>query len=221
MTELVLHQDIPLKPLAHLLLMHGAGAGCRSAFLEQLTEALVAEQIAVYRFNFAYMDKCEAGAKRPPPPLPSLMAELATALEQIPTSAPIWLGGKSMGARVCSHYLAEVLPQAKQQSQVRGAIAFGYPFCPRGKQVNRIGHFANLSKPLLILQGERDSFGGSDYVSKHFATPPDTVVVKSLGAVCHDFMPLKQSGLSQQQVCQQAAKLTQAFMQSQLDSCDA
>ncbi len=216
MTELVFKQDIPSKPLAHLLLMHGAGAGCRSVFLELLTQALLDEQIAVYRFNFAYMTLCEAGAKRPPPALPKLVAELAEVLAALPSSQPIWLGGKSMGARVCSHYLAQRLPleNEQRQRQVQGAIAFGYPFCPKGKQVDRIAHFADLQKPILILQGERDSFGGSDYVSKHVAQPLENVMVTSLGAVCHDFMPLRTSGLSQQQVIRQAAYLTKAFMLS-------
>ena len=146
--------DTPNTPVANLLLLHGAGAPMTSDFMQLLSAALVAQDIAVYRLNFAYMRQTVAGKRTPPSRLPKLMLELADYIAAMPTDLPLWLGGKSMGARVCSHYLAgdaEVGSVGHVASHVQGAIAFGYPFCPPGKDVNRIEHFSQAPKAALDI----------------------------------------------------------------------
>jgi len=210
--------DTPSKPVANLLLLHGAGAPMTSDFMQRLSAALVAHDIAVYRVNFAYMCQTVAGKRTPPSRLPKLMLELADYIAAMPTDLPLWLGGKSMGARVCSHYLAgdvEVGFTGQMAAQVQGAVAFGYPFCPPGKDVNRIAHFSKLLKPLLILQGERDAFGGPDYVEQQGSLPLKQLTqlsIVGLSSACHDFVPLKRSGLDQQKIISMAAQETRKFM---------
>ncbi len=214
--------DAPNTPVANLLLLHGAGAPMTSDFMQLLSAALVAQNIAVYRVNFAYMRQTVAGKRTPPSRLPKLMLELADYIAAMPTDLPLWLGGKSMGARVCSHYLAgdaEVGSVGHVAAQVQGAVAFGYPFCPPGKDVNRIEHFCKLQKPLLILQGERDAFGGPNYIEQQQGSLQlqqlTQLSIVPLSTACHDFVPLKRSGLEQQKIIRIAARETRKFIDLQ------
>ena len=55
------------KPLARLLLCHGAGAPVQSEFLTRLAQHLAAVGVEVWARNFAYMQKSLQGQKQPPP----------------------------------------------------------------------------------------------------------------------------------------------------------
>ena len=219
MTDLEFLIETPNKPVANLLLLHGAGAPMNSGFMQLLSDALVAEQLAVYRVNFAYMRQSVSGKKTPPARLPKLQLELAEFIAAMPKQIPLWLAGKSMGARVCSHYLANESDSYQLDASIQGAIAYGYPFCPPGKDVDRISHFAELKRPLLILQGERDAFGGPNYIEQQQGSLQlqqlTQLSIVPLSTACHDFVPLKRSGLDQQKIIRIAARETRKFIDLQ------
>ena len=137
----------------------------------------------------------------------------------MPKQIPLWLAGKSMGARVCSHYLANESDSYQLNANIQGAIAYGYPFCPPGKDVDRISHFAELKRPLLILQGERDAFGGPNYIEQQQGSLQlqqlTQLSIVPLSTACHDFVPLKRSGLDQQKIIRIAARETRKFIDLQ------
>ncbi|MBY0417554.1 MAG: alpha/beta fold hydrolase [Pararheinheimera sp.] len=193
------------KPVARLLLCHGAGAPVQSEFCTLLAEQLAKQSIDVWGFNFAYMQKTLAGSRQLPAKMPVLMAELLEQIQQMPTDLPLFIGGKSMGGRVATMLAAsDLLP-----AQVKGTIAFGYPFHPPKKDNWRTEHFASLSRPVLMLQGERDPFGSTDeLVGKSWPL----IDLKWLQSGDHDFMPLKKSAVSQQQLIEQAAYLSRSFI---------
>jgi uncharacterized protein len=193
------------KPVARLLLSHGAGAPVQSEFCKLLAEQLAKQHIEVWGFNFAYMQKTLAGSRQLPAKMPVLIAELAEQISQIPTDLPLVIAGKSMGGRVATLLAAsELLPTA-----VKGVIAFGYPFHPPKKDSWRTEHFADLTRPVFVLQGERDPFGSSDELA---GKSWPLVDIKWLQSGDHDFSPLKKSGLSQQQLIEQAASMSRSFI---------
>lgn len=190
------------EPRATLLLAHGAGAPMDSPFMTQLAAALSTRGIKVVRFEFPYMAaRREDGRKRPPNPMPVLeqcMRELAAEI-----SGPLFLGGKSMGARVASQLAAEV--------GAAGFICFGYPFHPPGKpERTRIEHLQQITCPGLIVQGTRDPFGKPEEVAAYPLDP--SLQVHWLESGEHDFRPLKSSGLTQQALIEEAAAVAAAFM---------
>ncbi len=67
---------------------------------------------------------------------------------------PPFIIGRSSGARVAT--------LVASQQAVAGLVCFGYPFRPPGQVIEpaRFSHLAKLTTPTLILQGERDRFGG-------------------------------------------------------------
>lgn len=194
-----------MTAVARLLLCHGAGAGCDSAFMQQLAAALQQQQIDVALFEFAYMQrKRELGKPVPPPKIASLLPELAAAIKAQGDYLPLFIGGKSMGGRVAS--LLAVMPEPAVES-VRAVFAYGYPFHPPCKAQWRTGHFSELSRPLIIMQGERDPFGNYAELSALISAWPG-VILHWLKTADHDFQPLKSSGLSQRQLITQAAEFT-------------
>ncbi|OCW94695.1 alpha/beta family hydrolase [Alishewanella sp. HH-ZS] len=194
-----------MTAVARLLLCHGAGAGCDSAFMQQLAAALQQQQIDVALFEFAYMQrKRELGKPVPPPKVASLLPELAAAIKALGDDLPLFIGGKSMGGRVAS--LLAALPESLEE-QVRAVFAYGYPFHPPRKAQWRTGHFSELSRPLIIMQGERDPFGNYAELSALISAWPG-VILHWLKTADHDFQPLKSSGLSQRQLITQAAEFT-------------
>ncbi|WP_374211864.1 alpha/beta family hydrolase [Alteromonas gilva] len=197
--------------VATVILAHGAGAGAESEFMASMAQLLAQQNINVVRFNFAYMQTVLAtGKRRPPDRMPRLLecfnAVIARVTQQWPT-LPLFVGGKSMGGRVATMLLDD--------SPARGGIALGYPFHPPGKPDKlRTEHLESLQKPLLIVQGERDTFGTQKEVRGYSLS--SAIDTQFLADGDHSFKPRKASGYSQQQHIAAAARHCQRFIAAHL-----
>ncbi|MDF1821454.1 MAG: dienelactone hydrolase family protein [Alcanivoracaceae bacterium] len=203
-----MHGVIDTRPAgecrARLLLAHGAGAPMDSDFMNAISDLLAGQGIAVRRFEFPYMQKRrEDGRKRPPDRAPALLAAFAGQLAGLPDDVPVLVGGKSMGGRMASMLAVD--------HPVAGVACLGYPFHPPGKPEKlRIAHFADIQAPVLICQGERDSFGTRAEVEA--MTLPPQVHVAWLEDGNHDLKPRKASGLSHEDNLQACAAAVGAFV---------
>ena len=56
----------PSKPLATMVVAHGAGAGMEHPFLQGFSEAMADEGVATLRFNFPYREAGRRFPDRPP-----------------------------------------------------------------------------------------------------------------------------------------------------------
>lgn len=144
-----------LKPetaTALLLLAHGAGAGMRHRFMEQVAVKLAAANIATLRYQFPYMEK---RVKRPDSEavLTDTVRAAVVAGRKAAQALPLFAGGKSMGARMTS------LAAAREPlSGVRGLIFFGFPLHAAGRPgAERGAHLTEVREPMLFLQGSRDA----------------------------------------------------------------
>ncbi|WP_054020617.1 alpha/beta family hydrolase [Piscinibacter sakaiensis] len=81
------------------------------------------------------------------------LAALARAVGDTPRER-LWLLGRSSGIRLATRHAVD--------HPVAGVIGFGYPFeAPGvGPEPERVAHLARLRVPTLIVQGERDRYGG-------------------------------------------------------------
>lgn len=204
----------PGEPLAQLMLAHGAGAPMDSDFMNLLSQALARQGLAVVRFEFPYMaERRASGTRRPPDRMPVLLDSYRAHLAERPdVCAPLFIGGKSMGGRVASLLADEVQPA--------GLVCFGYPFHPPGKpERTRTAHLEQLATPALILQGTRDPFGRPEEVDSYALSA--RIRVHWLESGDHDFKPLRSSGLTQQQLIDQAALRVTDFIRDQLDCISA
>lgn len=135
-----------------LVLAHGAGAGMAHKSMAAIADGLAARDIATLRYQFPYMER---GSKRPDPP-PVAHAAVRAAVAEAHRRAPnmaLFAGGKSFGGRMTSQAQAlAALPG------VRGLVFFAFPLHPAGKpSTDRAKHLADVTLPMLFLQGERDA----------------------------------------------------------------
>src|ERR1700733_6066200 len=137
---------------ATLVLAHGAGANQLHAFIARAATGLAERGIEAITFNFQYTEE----RRRVPDRLPKLEACFRAVVRDVRTRKHglLFLGGKSMGARVASHLAAAGEPD------VVGLIFLGYPLHPPGKLAQlRSRHLADITAPMLFVQGTRDAFG--------------------------------------------------------------
>jgi predicted alpha/beta-hydrolase family hydrolase len=158
------------RPRAALLLTPGAGAGRDQPSLVAVEEALAPEGVVVERMDFPYR---RAGRRAPdrPPVLIAAVREGADALGRRTGLPPdrLYLGGRSMGGRMCSMAVAEGLPAA-------GLVLVSYPLHPPGKPERlRTEHFPALAVPCLFVSGTRDAFGTPEELAAAQASIPGPV----------------------------------------------
>lgn len=192
------------KPWARLILAHGAGAGMNSDFMQLTASALAAAGIQVSRFEFTYMQLAtELGKRRPPDRMEKLLLCYQQILRDTPDELPLFIGGKSMGGRVASMLM--------QSSAVVAGVCFGYPFHPAGKPDKlRTEHLYQLTKPMLIVQGSRDTLGNQQEIADYAL--PQNIQLSYLADGDHSFKPRKSSGYTFEQHFEQAMKITVAFI---------
>jgi uncharacterized protein len=178
---------IPESPLAMLVLAHGAGAGMRHPFMNELSKELAHHQIASLRYNFLFMEQRKKRPDFPAVAHQAVEAAIQTAQHNYPR-LPLFAGGKSFGGRMTSQYLS-LHPQAA----VKGIIFFGFPLHPAGKpSVDRADHLKNIQLPMLFLQGTRDSLAEWPLVTDVCHLLPTSTLVKLEGAD-HSFKIPKQN----------------------------
>jgi predicted alpha/beta-hydrolase family hydrolase len=72
---------------------------------------------------------------------------------------PLFVGGKSLGARVASVLVA------RQLVRPTALVFLGYPLHPPGKPDEaRTAHLPAVGRPMLFVQGTRDPFGTVDEI---------------------------------------------------------
>lgn len=141
---------------ALIVLGHGAGAGMRHTFMEAFAAELAARGIGTLRYQFPFMEKGGRRPDRPPIAHATIRAAVARAGELAPR-VPLFAGGKSFGGRMTSQ------AEAAEPLGVHGLVFVGFPLHPAGKPgTDRADHLADVSTPMLFLQGTRDTLADLD-----------------------------------------------------------
>ncbi len=182
--------DGPSDARVSFLFAHGAGAGMDHDFMTDVAQGLALNGIEVIRFNFPYMvQRAIDGKRRPPDRQPKLLADFHQHIEHF-SNRKLVVGGKSMGGRMASLICDDV--------NVLGLACLGFPFHPPKKPEKFRGeHLATIKTPTLILQGDRDTFGNKEAVSRFDLS--SAVSVEYLADGDHSFHPRKSSGYTDQQ----------------------
>ncbi|MEE9155337.1 MAG: alpha/beta family hydrolase [Gemmatimonadota bacterium] len=149
----------PRGAQALYVLAHGAGAGMRHPFMEQIARCLAQKGIATFRYQFPYM---EQGRRRPDPPH-LLQATVRSAVGAAAAAAPhlpLYAGGKSLGGRMTSSAAAD-----QPLDGVQGLILLGFPLHALGRPGNaRAEHLYKVDLPMLFLQGTRDGLANLEWL---------------------------------------------------------
>lgn len=142
---------VPAQTL--FVLAHGAGAGQTHPFMSTTARELAARGIDVATFDFPYMAQ-RRGAPDRPPALERAFRDAIVAAREWSHVGRLVIGGKSMGGRIATHLGAQGV------DGLAGIVALGYPLHPPGNPDRpRTAHLPSIRVPVLIVQGERDTFG--------------------------------------------------------------
>jgi predicted alpha/beta-hydrolase family hydrolase len=155
---------------AVLVLAHGAGAGQKHPFMVAAAKGLAARGISVVTFDFPYMRERRHVPDKAPV-LEAAFRDVIEATREWSGTREVCIGGKSMGGRMATHLGAQAL------DGLVGIIALGYPLHPPGRPDKpRTEHLPSIAVPVLIVQGERDTFGTPDELKPVVASMKRTKV---------------------------------------------
>jgi predicted alpha/beta-hydrolase family hydrolase len=182
------------------VLAHGAGAGMRHQFLENIAASLAAQGVATFRFQFPYT---EAGRNRPDQPHileTTIRAAVSKAGEIVP-ELPVIAGGKSLGGRMTSSAAA-----AAPLDRVKGLAFLGFPLHPPGQPgTRRAEHLDRVEAPMLFLQGTRDAFARLDLITGVCRGLEPRATLHLVEGADHSFGVPKRAGRTADQVREELA----------------
>ncbi len=143
-----LHTRRATRPMATLLLSHGAGGGVEARDLWALADALPAQDVSVVLFEQPWR---VAGRKVATAP-PTLDAALTCAADMMRVRTPLVVGGRSAGARSAA--------RTARALGASGCLALSFPLHQPGRtEPTRLHELLGTGLPTLVVQGERDPMG--------------------------------------------------------------
>ncbi len=136
------------RPVATLLVSHGAGRGIDTRDLLALARNLPRHGITVMLFEQPWR---VAGGRVAPAPA-TLDAGLTAAASAMRTRTPLVVGGRSAGARSAA--------RTARSLGATGCLALAFPLHPPGHpEKSRLDELLGVGVPILVVQGERDTMG--------------------------------------------------------------
>jgi hypothetical protein len=198
-------------PRALLWLGHGAGGGIDAADLAALASSLPATGITVARFEQPWRVAGKRVASRPAA-LDAAWLETAPVVAELASGLPVIVGGRSAGARVACRTAA--------QTGAAAVVCLAFPLHPPGRpEATRLDELLTPSVPVLVFQGDRDTFGGADLLRAEVeAAPGDhaNVRIVPVTGADHGMRTLKASPLSAGDVRELVASTTATFIDDAL-----
>jgi predicted alpha/beta-hydrolase family hydrolase len=167
--------------LSTLLLFPGAGASRDQSTLVAIERAIA--PMRCVRADFPYRRAGRRAPDRAPVLLQAVRAEAAAVVAGGEAPAGVFLGGRSMGGRMCSM----VVGDADDPLPAAGLVLVSYPLHPPGKPASlRVEHLPRITVPCLFVHGTGDPFGTPDELRRWTATIPAPVTHHWIEGGRHD-----------------------------------
>ena len=168
-------------PKAGFVITHGRSNDMKNPLVRRLAAAASGQGLLAARMNFRYVDAKGTASKDLSSEEDDLRGAVRFLRRELP-ARPIFVAGKSMGARVCA--------RASADPDIAGVIALGYPLHPPFRpQVANPPEWPKLVKPALFVQGDRDPFCDLGRLREELPKLPqpyELVVIPNAG---HSFEP--------------------------------
>lgn len=147
----------PDKARCLIVLGHGAGSNRQHATMEEIAEALIRRDLAVFRYNFPFSERGSRRIDSRPLILATVRAAISDTQARAP-DLPVFAGGHSFGGRMTSTVQArQAIPDLK------GLLFCSFPLHPAGKPaIERSLHLKEIDIPMLFLSGTRDRLAQAD-----------------------------------------------------------
>lgn len=200
-------------PIALLVTGHGAGAGMRHHFMEDLAGALAAVGVATLRYQFPFM---ESGKFRTDPPVVAVAAVAAAVAEgakQMP-GVPLFAGGKSFGGRMTTTAASQ-----GKIATVQGVVLFGFPLhSPKKPAITRAEHLDQVSIPMLFLQGTRDDLADAALMRSVVERLGPRATLHEIAEANHAFEVPKRTGKTSADIIAELAGTASNWLQGVIGS---
>jgi len=191
-----------------LVLAHGAGAGMAHPFMENLSAELASAGVATFRYQFPYMEKRRRIPDAPVLLMATVRAAVRAATQAVP-DLPLFAGGKSMGGRMTSQAAAE-----HPLEGVRGLVFFGFPLHPPNRPgTARAKHLANVTVPMLFLEGTRDAFADLKLLRPICRKLSPQATLHIIKDADHSFHVPKSAGKTDSEVLHELAETVSSWAQ--------
>ncbi len=139
------------RPIATLVLTHGAGGGIDAPDLQLLASRLPRHDVSVTLVEMPWRLQ---GKKLAPPPA-AIDECYVAALDRMRSRAPLVVGGRSAGARSAC--------RIARDAGARAVLALAFPLHPPGRpEKSRAAELERSRVRTLVVQGERDPFGAPE-----------------------------------------------------------
>jgi predicted alpha/beta-hydrolase family hydrolase len=147
-----------------VLLYPGAGSDSTHSSLLAIESAIAPHRCV--RADFPYRKQGRTAPDR----APKLLAAIRQELDHLPADEPLVMGGRSMGARMCS-MIAAGADDLAPPTNLKGLVLICYPLHPPGKPDRlRVEHLPAIGVPTLFISGDRDTFASPDEMRAWTAT---------------------------------------------------
>ena len=182
---------------AAFIFAHGAGAGHQSPFMVSFAEALSQLGLDVVTFNFLYIEDKRRLPDRGPVLEETYRQVIEHARAQLESARrALFIGGKSMGGRIATQVAA-----ADADLQVTGLVLLGYPLHPPGQPEKlRDAHLPSVRRPMLFVQGSRDTFGTPGELEPVLARVTPAPVLHVIDGGDHSFKLGRKDPVRQQEI---------------------
>lgn len=200
---------LPKGAWAAYVFAHGAGAGMTHVFMETLATRLSDRGVATLRYQFPYF---EGGRRRPDPPktLHATVRSAVACVRSLADGLPLFAGGKSMGGRMTSQAAA-----LEPLQDVQGLVFVGFPLHPAGAPgTKRAEHLADVTAPMLFLQGTRDKLATPELIQPVCAELGTLATHHAVDGADHGFHVLKRSGRTDDEVLDEIADTTVTWIRA-------
>ena len=197
---------IPKDATVVYVLGHGAGAGMRHAFLEEIADLLSSRGVGTFRYQFPYMEARKGRPDRHRVLHGAVRAAIAIALREA-HGLPLIAGGKSMGGRMTS-----LVQAAEAQPGIVGLVFLGFPLHAPGRPGSERGeHLHDVTNPMLFLQGTRDSLADLSLLTPLVEDLGSRATLHIVEGGDHSFKVLKRSGRTREEVFGELADTIQEW----------
>ena len=184
-----------------VVLGHGAGASQTSGFMRMYAKGLVERGLDVLTFNFVYMEQGRSVPDQKQKLENCFRAVIETAVKHKKLkNNRVVIGGKSMGGRIASQVMAGEDREAFANDVV-GLVFLGYPLHPPGQPAKlRVEHLEHIKKPMLFVQGTRDSLGSPEEIRPFIKNLSPAAKIHEIEGGDHSFKVPKKLGMPQEQI---------------------
>jgi predicted alpha/beta-hydrolase family hydrolase len=177
----------------------------RTPMMQAIADALAAEGIATFRYNFPYSEHGR-GRDSKDVCLATIRSAVQAANESAP-GLPVLAGGHSFSGRMTSTAAAEA-----PLDGVKGLVFFSFPLHPAGEPaITRAEHLKDVELPMLFLSGTRDALAERELLEPVVEGLGKRAKLHWVDTADHSFKILKRTRTSKEDVFAEIARVVREW----------